>query len=297
MNANRARRIVTSRMILFLIGLAFALWSNGAVQASSLTLKWADSFDDKPVFIEIGPARLFDGKLEGNNLVIDIDSLLDDGSSSVAAVVNVEGVDELAVAINLFKCAAPCKWNIVFAAFEERNSRSVNKICQQNPTSLDGQFKKYFFCRQAYRGFANAGGACWPEARNALTGWFDAAYKLHERTLKGGIGFIARDAEVETLIEDSLQTCPDFEKSVTRKKGYFRGMVQNLNVAILQQTQRVQQSLAADKPAEARDLAESIVKQLDAAKPIRDAVSSKDASFVESVVNRALVRDTQFILR
>ena len=296
MNATRASRMAAFFAVLLLLGPAAVLWSSSPGRASSITLKWADPYDGKPVFIEVGPDRLFDGKLEGNDLVIQTDPMLPEGGSSIPAILNVEGVDDLAVAINLFKCTASCNWRITFSAFDAGNSRSVNDICQTNPKSFDGLFKKYFFCRKTHADFVDADGACWNQTRYALTGWFDAAYKLHELTLKGGIGFIARDTEVEALVEDSLQKCAEFEESVNRKKGYFKGMVQNLNVAVLQQAQRVERSLAADKPVEARDLAEKIVQQLDAV-TVRDAISIRDAQYVEDIVNRSLAPGANFTLR
>ena len=281
---------------LLLIGSAVLSPMPGA-SASSITIKWAEPHDDKILSIESGPTKLFEKKLEGDSLKVDPEAMLGQETPQVAAIVSVEEFDELAIVVNLFRCSAPCDWRITFSALEERNSQSLNRICQSNPRPMDSQFKKYFFCRNAYQRYAAANDKCWDITLSALTGWFDAAYKLHELTLKDGIGFFARDLEVERVIDESLRECPKFEETVKRNKGYFKGMIRNLNVAILQQTQRVEKALAADKPAEARVLAESIVKQLDAAEPIRDAISSKDASFVESVVNRALVRDTQFILR
>ena len=93
-----------------------------------------------------------------------------------------------------------------------------------------------------------------------------------------------------------MQKCAEFEESVNRKKGYFKGMVQNLNVAVLQQAQRVERSLAADKPVEARDLAEKNVQQLDAV-TVRDAISIRDAQYVEDIVNRSLAPGANFTLR
>lgn len=293
MNAGRTRRAISCATLI----VATLLCSSNSGSASSITLKWADSFDDKPVFIEGGGGdRLFDGKLAGEDLVIETDTLLGDTGSNIAAMVNVEGLDDLAVGINLFKCAAQCKWRIVFSELVESNSKSVNKICQANPTSLDGQFRKYFFCRRAFRVAVGADGSCWRQARAALTGWFDAAYRLHELTLRGGIGFIARDTEVEELIKDSLQACSDFEASVGRRKGYFNGMVQNLNVAILQQTQRVERSLVAENVEEARGLAEKIVEQLDVV-TVRDAIPARDARYVEDILNRSLAPNRSFTLR
>jgi len=296
MNAVGASRMTAFCITLLSLAAPALLWSGYPVRASSITLKWADPFDGRPVFIEVGASRLFDGKLEGSDLVIDTDTMLADGSSNISAILNVEGIDDLAVAINLFKCTASCDWRITFTAFEVGNSLSVNSICQTNPRSFDGHLKKYFFCRKTHADFVDAGGVCWNQTRYALTGWFDAAYKLHELTLRGGIGFIARDTEVEALVEDSLKKCDDFEASVGRNDGYFRGMIQNLNVAILQQTQRVERSLAAENPAEARDLAEKIVQQLDAV-TVRNAISARDAKYVEGIVNRSLAPGTNFTLR
>ena len=73
-------------------------------------------------------------------------------------------------------------------------------------------------------------------------------------------------------------------------------MIQNLDIAVLQQTQRVQKSLAADKSVEARDLAEKIVQQLDAV-TVRDAISIRDAQYVEDIVNRSLAPGANFTLR
>ena len=271
--------------------------SHAAAQISTITLQWADSFDDKGISIEQGGGRLYDGKLEGSDHVIETDPLLSNENSSVAAMLNVEGIDDLSVGINLFKCAAPCKWRVVFAEFGEQNSRSVGSICQSNPRSLEGQFKKYFFCRKAHGSFVMAGGACWPEALKALTGWFDAAYKLHEGTLKGGIGFIARDVDVEATVRDALQTCSDLEASVGRRKGYFNGMIRNLDLAILQQTQRIEKALNSANPDDARIVAKQVVQNVEAVAPIRDSISFKDASYIESIINRALPSDTSFSLR
>ena len=262
--------------------------------ASSITIKWAEPHDDKILSIESGPTKLFEKKLEGDSVQVDTEAMLGQEIPHVAAIVSVEGFDELAIAVNLFRCSAPCNWRITFSALEDGTSMAVNRICQSNPKPMDSQFKKYFFCRKTFQRNIVANDKCWDITLSALTGWFDAAYKLHEMTLKDGIGFFARDADVEREIELSLEACPKFEETVKRNKGYFKGMIRNLNVAILQQAQRVEKALAADKPAEASGIAEEMLRQLDAIASVREIVSVKDADYVESIVNRALVRDTQF---
>ncbi len=297
MIARSVSRIAASLTILLSLGLALVPLLSQSVHASSITLKWADPFDDKVLFIEAGGTRLFEEKLAGDSLKVEAAKILQEGVPYTAAIVSLEGFDELAIGVNLFRCSVPCEFRITFAAFDPPHSRSVGKICQTNPKPVDSQFKKYFFCRAVVHRNSAANGGCWPETLSALTGWFEAAYKLHELTLRDGIGFVARDLEIEGLINELPKTCPQYKSTIKRNPGYFKGMIQNLDIAVLQQTQRVQQSLAADKPEEAKGLAEQIVQQLDAAEPIRNAISFKDAAFVESVVNRALVRDTQFILR
>lgn len=273
------------------------IWSGQPAQASSITLEWAETFNDKVLFIESSSGdRLFEEKLAGDKLKVDAGEMLREGVPFTAAVVGLEGMDELAIGVNLFVCSMSCDFRIAFAVLEARHSRSVTKICQANPKPIDSQFKKYFFCRDVFQRIS-ANNKCWPETLSALTGWFEAAYKLHESTLRDGIGFVARDLEVESQINSSLESCPEFEKKVKRNPGYFRGMMKNLDVAILQQTQRVQRWLASDRPVEAHDLAANIILQLKEAEPIRDVVSSKEAIFVESVVNRALARNEQFVLR
>ncbi|MCX7305772.1 MAG: hypothetical protein NTV73_15790 [Hyphomicrobiales bacterium] len=288
---------IAFRALLSLLMVVIMLQSSSA-RATSVTLKWASSFDDNPVSIDARGGTIYDGKLEGEKLVIETDPLLTDESPTVEATVNVVGIDDLSVGINLFKCASSCNWRIVFMEVEEPNSRLVGNICQANPKSLDGQFKKYFFCRKAYGIFFMAGGACWWEARNALTGWFDAAYKLHELTLRGGVGFIARDSEVEAKVKDSLKTCDAFEASLGRTSGYFNGMLRNLDIASLQQTQRVEKALNSNDGDGARIIAQDVVRQLDSSEPVRDAIPAKDAVYIEGVLNRALaVEKNPFSLR
>ena len=191
---------------MLLLGSAPVLWSSQSpVHASSITLKWADQFDDKP-FCSSSPERT--NSLKKNWRGTASRSMRTKWWKreclNTAAIVSVEGFDELAIGVNLFNCSEPCDFRITFAALEARHSRSVSKICQTNPKPLDSQYKKYFFCRDVFHRNSAANDRCWPETLSALTGWFEAAYKLHELTLRDGIGFVARDLEIERLIHESL---------------------------------------------------------------------------------------------
>jgi hypothetical protein len=266
---------------------------------SSITIKWADRLDDKTLTIESGATELFAKKLDGDDLRIYVESIISGQSAAgtVPATISVEDFDELAIGVNLFRCPTACAWRITFTEFEERNSQTVNKICQGDPKPLDAHFRKYFFCRDSYQRYVAGNHKCWDVTLTALTGWFEAAYRIHTLTLKDGIGFFARDTDVEQIVNESLAGCPTFEETVRRNKGYFKGMIRNLDIAVLQQTQRVERALRTDKPEDARIIAEEVVNQLELAEPVRDTIPAKDASYIESIINRALPRDSLFSLR
>ena len=59
MNATRASRMAAFFATLLLLGLAAVLWSSSPGRASSITLKWADPYDGKPLFIELTPGANF----------------------------------------------------------------------------------------------------------------------------------------------------------------------------------------------------------------------------------------------
>lgn len=130
----------------------------------------------------------------------------------------------------------------------------------------------------------------------ALTGWFEAAYKLNEQTRKNGIAFIARDREAEAYVNDGLLACRDFESKVRRKDGYFRSMMRNLDIAGLERTRQVERSLIEQQEEAARVLASQIVDSLERAQPLRTAIPSRDVGYVENVINRALSPKPAFTL-
>jgi hypothetical protein len=273
------------------------IWLSSTGLAQSITVEFAQPHEGKSLTIEKGLDQLFKASLQGKSLIIDSNAILPTDNPSMTVAVIIENFDELAIDINLFRCAKPCKWRLALTPLAMGNWATIQRICQNNPSSMNGRFEKYFFCRKAYHGSVAAGGTCWREAKAALSGWFDAAYNLHALTLKDGIGFVARDTTVEAEIEMALEQCEDLEESVRRNKGYFRGMINNLDKAILEQAQRVQRLETDNRETEARGFAEKMVEQLQSAAPLRDLVSARDTEYVESVLNHALGPGEFFRLR
>ncbi|MDQ2633630.1 MAG: hypothetical protein M3Y78_07805 [Pseudomonadota bacterium] len=265
---------------------------------SSISIKWTDRHDDKTLTIESGADELFTKKLDGDSLRIPVDSMIDGraGAGAVPATVSLEDFDELAIGVNLFRCATTCDWRITFTEFDERTSQTTMRTCQSDPKPLDGQYRKYFFCRDSYRKYVAANDKCWDISLTALTGWFESAYRMHTLTLKEGVGFFARDTEVEKLVLKSLADCTTFEQTVGRNRGYFKGMIDNLDIAVLQLTQRVERALRADQHDDARIIAEEVVNQLEGSGSLRDSIPAKDASYIESIINRARPHTTSFRL-
>ena len=159
MNAASSIRMSTRFAILLLFVLIPQLWIVPG-QASSITLEWADPFDDKVLFIEAGATKLFETKLEGDSLKVDADTMVQHGAPYTAATVGLEGIDDMAIVVNLFKCSAPCDFRISYAPLESSPARTVSRICKANPKPMDSQFKKYFFCRKVYQINSAANGKC-----------------------------------------------------------------------------------------------------------------------------------------
>jgi len=256
-------------------------------RASSITLKFPDGLEDKEFSIESGAQVLADGKLDDELQTIEVDPLLDAEATRVAAKLTVAGHREFTLGINLFRCISGCRWRVVMSDLANPSSTMVGSICRQDQDTIEGLYEKYFFCRKAYMGHFAAGGLCWPEAKQALSGWFDAAYQLHTRTLKEGTAFVARDKAAEAYIRDAQLACLDFEGSV-RKAGYFAGMFRQLDRALLQATQRVEKLLQNKEDQAAKRWAESIVEEIGTEAGVRGSLPDVDISYVEAILNRAL---------
>lgn len=265
--------------------------------ASQLVIEWASSLDGTQLSIDAGADRLYSSPLQGGKLIIDPDAILGGRGSVVSALVSLENQEELAIGINLFSCGTACSWRLKFKPLQTgRNFRLVSKICQGSAKTVDAQIEKYLYCRKNYPDYAS-NDPCWPEALNTLTGWFEAAYKLKEITTRDGASFFARDNEVERKVIDTLAACPDFEVNVRRGRGYFSGMINNLDIAVLQRAQFVQKKLNLNDSAGAFQAATELVKKLEEVAPIREKVSVRDTAFVEGVVRRSLSDRADFSLR
>ena len=276
---------------------ALAPFISVGAHASQLVIEWTSSLEGIQLSIDAGLERLYSSPLQVEKLIIDPDAILGNRGSIVSALVSLENQDELAIGINLFNCGTACSWRLKFKPLQTgRNFRIVSKICQGSPKTVDAQMEKYLYCRMNYPNFA-VNDPCWPETLNTLTGWFEAAYKLKEITTKNGASFFARDDEVERKIIETLATCPDFEVTVRRSKGYFSGMISNLDIAVLQRAQFVQKRLDSNDSAGAIQAATELVKKLEEVAPIREKVSIRDSAFVEGVVRRSLSDKANFSLR
>jgi hypothetical protein len=266
-----------------------------AANASSIEFGWDESYKDKQLLIESGFTTLYAADLSGDKLVVDTDEFLKDEVHREATVA-IRDHDELSLRINLFPCSAGCRWSVRFSSPVVSGSTRVKTTCTSAPTGSEQTLKKYYFCRSTYKKYLASAGTCWPEAVSAVTGWFEAAYNLHLQTRQAGMSFFARDTDAEAYINDAMLACPDFESDTRRKTGYFRGMMKNLDVAVLQQAQRVQILIGQQRDREARLAAEKLMKEVTAVQPIRRAVPPRDAAFVESVINRALAPSDRFTL-
>ena len=284
---------MSGKLSFMVLGCSFLLALNA--QASSITLKFDDGLADQDFSIESGGEVLADGKLSDDTQTIDVDALLAKGSTRVPAKLTVDGHREFALGINLFRCETGCKWRVVMSDLASPNSNMVGSICRQDQDTIEGLYEKYFFCRGAYMGHFAAGGLCWPEAKQALSGWFDAAYQLHTRTLKDGTAFVARDKIAEAYVRDAQLACKDFEGSV-RKAGYFAGMFRQLDRALLQATQRVEKLLQHKEDEAAKRWAETIVQDIGTETGIRNSLPREDVIYVEAILNRALQANPKYTL-
>ena len=284
---------MSGKFLLMFLGCFFSL--SLGTQASSITLKFHDELTDKEFSIESGVQVLADGKLGDDPQTIEVDPLLDKDATRVPAKLTIGGHREFALGINLFRCDAGCKWRVVMSDLASPNSSMVESICRQDQDTIEGLYEKYFFCRGAYMGHFAAGGICWPEAKQALSGWFDAAYQLHTKTLKEGTAFVARDKIAEAYVRDAQLACKDFEGSV-RKVGYFAGMFRQLDRALLQATQRVEKLLQRKDDQSAKRWAETIVQEIGTEKGIRDSLPKEEVNYVEAILNRTLQTDPKYTL-
>jgi hypothetical protein len=265
------------------------------VEASSVTLKFHEQIADKAFSIESGLEVLTNGKLSDEGPTVEIDPLLESNATRVKAMVTITGHREYALGINLFRCDTRCRFQVVMGELASPNSRRVEDICKQPQDTIEGLFQKYFFCRLAYLGHLAAEGACWPEAKQALSGWFDAAYLLHINTLKEGTAFVARDKVAESYVRDAQVACENFEGSV-RNIGYFGGMLRELDRATLQATRRVERLLKAGEPDAAKRWAETIVEEIGGTRSIRGSLPDSDVAYVEAILNRALQTEPRYTL-
>lgn len=256
--------------------------------AEGITITWHPEVDKTGYSLDAGATRLASGTLDGGKVVIDPKQLLAPHETERAVTLVVDGHDELAVGLNLFRCERDCDWPVRLVNGKPLNSEEVRKICLGTPRSMETRYEQYFFCRATYQENVRAHDPCWGITMSALTGWFDSAYKLHELSLRDGIAFFGRDREVEEAARTTLDTCKDFETRVRRKSGYFRGMMVNLDVAVLARARRIERLLAIDGPDAARPQAEALIETLDQAPPLRSAAEPHDAAYVENVLNNAI---------
>jgi len=263
--------------------------------AATITLNSDTHLADKEFSLEARFNVLANGKLNGDRQDVTFDPLLDRETVRTPARFSVEGLNELGLDINLYDCAEDCHWHIALANIVRQNSRNIEDICNQRDGSISGIYRQYFFCRKAFRGFFAARGTCWPQAINALRGWFDAAYTLHIGTLREGIAFVARDKEAEAFIKDSILACKD-QNFPGLTAGYYSGMFVQLDRAKLQATQKVERLLRTGDNDGARRWAEMIVQEVGSDGSIRSSISVAEVRYIEAILNRALHSDPPFVL-
>lgn len=264
-------------------------------EASSITLRYHDGLNAKEFSIEKGLEILLDGTLQDDRQTIEVDTLLDKDATRVPAKVTIGEHREFALGINLYRCDASCRWQVVMSELPKTDSQMVDDICKQPGSNIEGLYKRYFFCRLAYMGHFAAGGICWPEAKQALSGWFDAAYQLHVQTLKEGTAFVARDKFAEAYLRDAQAACSNFEGSV-RKPGYFGGMLLELDRAMLQTTRLVERLLKSGQHDTAKRWAETLIQDIGSDRPIRNSIPNEEVVYVEAILNRALQTDPKYRL-
>ena len=263
--------------------------------ATSVTFRFHDELADKDFSIEWGLEVLTHGRLGEGWQEVELDPLRPADVPRVPARVSINGHKEFGFAINLFQCSKRCKFQVVLPQLPLAKSDHVDAICKRPPDTAEGMFERYFFCRKAYLGHLAAEGACWPEARQALSGWFDAAYQLHIQTLRDGAAFLARDKIAEAYVRDAQAACPDFEGSV-RNPGYFGGMFRELDKAELQATQRVERLIDEGEMEAARSWAESIIQEIGTQTDLRKHLKATEIRYVEAILNRALPAGSTFRL-
>jgi hypothetical protein len=264
-------------------------------EASSITLKFHSQLSQKEFSIEKGLESLTGGTLDSNRHTIDISTLLTENATRVPARLAISGHKEFMLGINLYLCRPDCKWQVVITELPTTRSENVDAICKQPGETIEDLYKRYFFCRLAYMGHLAAGFTCWPTAKQALSGWFDAAYQLHIQTLREGSAFVARDTVAEAYVRDAQSACDGFEGSV-RKAGYFGGMVRELDRAMLQTTRLVERLLNNAQYDEAKRWAETMVQEIGSSRSIRDSIPNAEISYVEAILNRALLVEPRYTL-
>lgn len=274
------------RRQIIVLSCCFLLWPVQS-RATSVIFRFHDELADKDFSIQWGLEVLTEGRLSNGMQEVELDPLRPADVPRVPARVSISGHKEFGFAINLFQCFTRCKFQVVMSELPLAKSDHVDAICKRSPDTAEGLFERYFFCRKAYLGHLAAEGACWPEARQALSGWFDAAFQLHIQTLRDGAAFLARDKIAEAYVRDAQAACPDFEGSV-RNPGYFGGMFRELDKAELQATQRVERLIDEGKPEAARSLAESIIQEIGTQNALRTYLKTSEIRYVEAILNRAL---------
>lgn len=268
----------------------FIIYANlNASASSTIQITWNDDYKNKEIFIESGFSKIYSTRADTNPTIIDMDPLIIESAISTSATVKVDEDDNAFIDVNIFKCKQHCNWLISFKIPEKATSFEIRRICQSNLRTIDDSYEKYFYCRKIFFRDEAANSQCWKQTLVALSGWFDASYKLHERTLVDGVAFIARDREVESKVIEFLDKCPSFESSTGRKRAYFEGMIRNLDQAVLQRARRVKELLKQNETEAAKKAAQNLVEAIDKA-PVLPSAPRKDAIYVEDILKRALPR-------
>jgi hypothetical protein len=272
---------------------AAAIGPAGAATASAteMILRADTALLGKTVFIErrAGVAHTFSIGAEALTLTfaelgLEADEVVE------PLTITVGDVDGMALDVEMFSCQKACSWTVYLPALKTVDSTEVKSTCGKTPRNLPELYERFYFCRTAYEFYKQFGNSNWGVSKHALAGWFEAAYKLFERTHDDGLSFVPVEPGVITAIKSALVEFPNFESDVALPRGYFDGMLSNIERASLSKAQRLQRSLEAGNAAAAREIAESIIDDVTTSALDATDIPARDATYINSLVRQATGR-------